>query len=140
MISRKVGGEQLLLLFALFAASCSARPELLQEQNLGYYRGFLKGAFVGVQSVLSLAGYYEDEVVKKSMEGELVIDEEDEENQTEVKVVGLGLGRTGITSVTIALEILGYTVGESRLCLCARPSSLTRIIENIKCTTTNSQN
>jgi len=56
-------------------------------------------------------GYYEDEDVKEALEtGELMINEEDEEHQTEIKIVGLGLGRTGTTSLAIALEILGYQV------------------------------
>ena len=37
-----------------------------------------------------------------------VIDPADEEDQTEIKIVGLGLGRTGTTSLVVALEILGY--------------------------------
>lgn len=99
------------LLLLAFVFSCSARPEVLQEQNLGYCTAFAKGAYVGYESVKALLGGYENEDVKDSMEGgELIINEEDEEHQTEMKVVGLGLGRTGTTSVTMALEILGYTV------------------------------
>ena len=91
--------------------SCEARPEVLQEQNLSYHRAFLKGMHVGFESLLALAGFDEEDSVKESLRSDtLIIDEEDEENQTEIKVVGLGLGRTGTTSVVMALELLGYQV------------------------------
>mmetsp|Transcript_17068 Transcript_17068/g.24027 ORF Transcript_17068/g.24027 Transcript_17068/m.24027 type:complete len:340 (+) Transcript_17068:78-1097(+) len=90
---------------------CEARPTILQEQNLNYYHAFLQGMHVGFQSVLALAGYYEEEDVKKGLETEsILVQEEDEEDQTSIQVIGLGLGRTGTTSLVMALEILGYTV------------------------------
>lgn len=99
-----------ILLVQLFARTTCARPTLLQEQNVNYYRSFLRGTYVGFHTLLSLTGYYESEEVKESLSsGELVIDEETEENQTSMQIVGLGLGRTGTTSLVIALEILGYT-------------------------------
>jgi len=90
----------------------SARPTNLQEQKIGYSKGFLQGAYVGFQTLLALSGFYEEDEVKQGMgeDGELIIDEENEENQTEIQIVGLGLGRTGTTSLVMALEILGYTV------------------------------
>ncbi len=88
-----------------------ARPSNIQEQNLSYFSSFLQGCHTGFETLLSLTGYYEDEDVKEALQtGELMINEEDEENQTEIKIVGLGLGRTGTTSVVMALEMLGYTV------------------------------
>ena len=99
------------LLLLAFMVSCSARPKVLQEQNIGYYKAFAQGAHVGYESVMALMGIYENEVVKESMKGgKLIINEIDEQHQTEMKVIGIGLGRTGTTSVAIALEILGYTV------------------------------
>mmetsp|Transcript_25072 Transcript_25072/g.35837 ORF Transcript_25072/g.35837 Transcript_25072/m.35837 type:complete len:280 (+) Transcript_25072:120-959(+) len=55
-------------------------------------------------------GYYESEEVKEGMaSGELIIDEEEDvDDQTQIQVVGLGLGRTGTTSLVMALEMLGY--------------------------------
>ena len=56
-------------------------------------------------------GFYESDQVKQSIQsGKLVIDAEDEEDQTEIQLVGLGLGRTGTTSLVMALEQLGYSV------------------------------
>ena len=52
-------------------------------------------------------GYYEGEEVKLGLDTDsFVIDPADEEDQTEIKIVGLGLGRTGTTSLVVALEIL----------------------------------
>ena len=66
---------------------------------------------MGFQTLLALLGFYEDEEVKSNLNSKtLDINEEDEENQTTIQIVGLGLGRTGTTSVTMALEMLGYTV------------------------------
>lgn len=87
------------------------RPAILQEQAIGYYTNFFKGCGVGFQSLLSLMGYYEDEDVKANLVSEtLDVDAADEEDQTSIQIVGLGLGRTGTTSLAMALEILGYTV------------------------------
>ena len=97
------------LTFLSALQSASARPEILQEQELGHYRSFFDGAYVGFTSLLALMGYYEEEEVKLGLKTDsLIIDPEDEENQTEIKIVGLGLGRTGTTSLVVALEILGY--------------------------------
>lgn len=98
--------------FLALYSTVSARPTNLQEQNIGYSQSFLQGTYVGFQTLLALAGFYEEDEVKQGMaeDSELVIDAEDEEDQTEIKIVGLGLGRTGTTSLAMALEILGYTV------------------------------
>ena len=91
--------------------SCSARPQTLQEQNLGYYKSLFQGAHVGFETLLALMGYYEEDEVKEGMSSDtLIINPVNEEDQTEIKLVGLGLGRTGTTSVVTALEILGYSV------------------------------
>merc|ERR1712238_349353 len=91
-----------------------ARPTNQQEQNNGHLKSLLQGAFVGYETILSLLGYYEDEEVKANIdlkEGEMPnIDPADEIDQTKMQIVGLGLGRTGTTSVAMALEYLGYTV------------------------------
>ena len=100
-----------LLLLQHYQQTAFARPSILQEQNLNYYKAFLQGVHVGFDSFIALMGYYESDEVKQGIEsGELVIDEEEEQNQTQIKIVGLGLGRTGTTSVVMALEILGYNV------------------------------
>ena len=100
-----------LVLLATNASLCSARPQIIQEQNVHYNINFLKGCYVGFQTLLALLGFYEDEEVKSNLNSKtLDINEEDEENQTTIQIVGLGLGRTGTTSVTMALEMLGYTV------------------------------
>ena len=66
---------------------------------------------MGVQTLLSLLGHYEDEDVKANLASKtLNVDEAEEEDQTSIQVAGLGLGRTGSTSLAIALEILGFTV------------------------------
>lgn len=90
---------------------CSARPKILEEQNLGYYKSFSQGGYVGFQTFLALCGYYEEEEVKEGLStNTLLVDPVKKEDQTEIKLVGLGLGRTGTTSLVIALEILGYKV------------------------------
>ena len=91
--------------------SASTRPKILQEQNLGYYRSLFNGTHVGFETLLSLMGYYEGHEVKEGLDTDsLIIDTADEEDQTEIKIVGLDLGRTGTTSGVAALEILGYAV------------------------------
>lgn len=88
-----------------------ARPSNLQEQNDAYWKNMFVGTFDGFETLLALMGYYEEEEVKESLNsGELNISEEDEDDQTTIQIVGLGLGRTGTTSLAIALEILNYTV------------------------------
>ena len=90
---------------------CSGRPAILQEQTIGYYTNFFKGCWVGVETLLSLLGYDEDEVVKANLVSEtLDVNAADEGNQTSIQIAGLGLGRTGSTSLSMALEILGFTV------------------------------
>ena len=92
-------------------STCSARPLTLQEQNKGHYKSLLQGAHVGFETLLGLMGYYEEDDVKENKDSDfLKANEVDKEDQTEIKVVGLGLGRTGTTSIAMALEILGYTV------------------------------
>ena len=92
-------------------STCSARPLTLQEQNKGHYKSLLQGAHVGFETLLALMGYYEEDDVKENKDSDfLKANEVDKEDQTEIKVVGLGLGRTGTTSIAMALEILGYTV------------------------------
>jgi len=95
--------------------STSARPTNLQEQKQANWKSSLEGYYVGFTTLLSLMGYDEDEEVKDYMNGgkerELKIDAmENEDDQTTIQIVGLGLGRTGTTSLAIALEILNYTV------------------------------
>jgi len=95
------------------AQSSDARPSILDEQNLGYYQGFIKGSYVGFESLLALAGFYEDEDVKDNLnsnEESFEVHAEEKESQTHIKIAGLGLGRTGTTSLVMALEILGYVV------------------------------
>ena len=95
------------LTFLSALQSTSARPNTLQEQQLGHYRGLFKGAYVGLETLISLMGYYAEEEVKLGLDTDsLIIDPADEEDQTEIKIVGLGLGRTGTTSLVVALEIL----------------------------------
>lgn len=90
---------------------CMARPTDLHEQKQGYYKSLFNGAYVGFETFLSLVGYYEDDEVKRGLaQDTFTINEVDVEDQTEIKVVGLGLGRTGTTSLVIALEMLSYTV------------------------------
>ena len=109
MVNLKVAAATLLLL--AHVNLCSGRPAILQEQTIGYYTNFFKGCGVGVETVLSLLGYYEDEVVKANLASKtLDVDAADEEDQTSIQIAGLGLGRTGSTSLSMALEILGFTV------------------------------
>ena len=91
---------------------CSyARPEISNENDRRNYINFIDGLQVGIETFLSLLGYYEEEAVRNGVRNELLdINPVGEESQTEIKIVGLGLGRTGTTSLVMALEILGYTV------------------------------
>lgn len=110
MFNLKVAASATLLLLARVNL-CSGRPAILQEQTIGYYTNFFKGCWVGVGTALSLLGYYEDEVVKANLASEtLDVNAADEEDQTSIQIAGLGLGRTGSTSLSMALEILGFTV------------------------------
>ncbi len=80
---------------ALSLQSVFARPKFIQEQDLAYYKRFLHGCHDGFETLLSMLGCYEDEEVKEALESEtLIINAKDEEHQTEIKIVGLGLGRT----------------------------------------------
>lgn len=99
----------------------SARPSLLQEQNENYLMNLVRGAHVGVETLLSLMGYYEEDTVEEcnhltahtvtsSMNTFIEDAAQDANDQTHIQIVGLGLGRTGTTSLVIALEMLGYAV------------------------------
>jgi hypothetical protein len=91
----------------------SARPTNLQEQKQANWKSALEGICVGFETLKALMGYYQDEDVDTYFNegGVLTIDAmENEEDQTTIQIVGLGLGRTGTTSLAIALEILKYTV------------------------------
>lgn len=112
MLWSRIIATSMVVFLVLCPPAIWARPTNLQEQKIGYNKSFLQGMYVGFETMLALAGFYEEDEVKQGMaeDGELIIDEEDEENQTEIKIVGLGLGRTGTTSLVMALEILGYTV------------------------------
>ena len=110
MFNLKVAASATLLLLA-HVNLCFGRPAILQEQTIGYYTNFFKGCWVGVETVLSLLGYYEDGVVKANLASKtLDVNAADEEDQTSIQIAGLGLGRTGSTSLSMALEILGFTV------------------------------
>ena len=51
--------------------------------------------------------YYEEEEVKLGLDTDsLIIDPADEEDQTEIKIVGLCPGRTGTNSRVVELEML----------------------------------
>jgi len=93
--------------------SSSARPTNLQEQKQADWKSVLKGVYVGFETLVALMGYDQDEEVNAYMndDGDLTIGAmENEEDQTTIQIVALGLGRTGSTSLAIALEILKYTV------------------------------
>ena len=57
---------------------------------------------VGVETLIS---HMEDEETET-----LLVEDVDEQDKTQMQIVGLGLGRTGTTSLAMALEIIGYTV------------------------------
>eukprot|EP00580_Thalassiosira_gravida_P005143 CAMPEP_0201655104 /NCGR_PEP_ID=MMETSP0493-20130528/45838_1 /ASSEMBLY_ACC=CAM_ASM_000838 /TAXON_ID=420259 /ORGANISM="Thalassiosira gravida, Strain GMp14c1" /LENGTH=362 /DNA_ID=CAMNT_0048131681 /DNA_START=79 /DNA_END=1167 /DNA_ORIENTATION=+ len=95
------------------AQSSNARPSTLDEQSLSYFQGFIKGSYVGFESLLALAGFYENDDVKNNLnsnEESFQVHANEKESQTHIKIAGLGLGRTGSTSLVMALEILGYVV------------------------------
>lgn len=97
------------LLFSL--KTVSARPNDFNEQSRNKYLQYLDGVYVGFETLLALMGYYETDEVKTGVSNEkVIINPASIESQTEIKVVGLGLGRTGTTSLALALEILGYKV------------------------------
>jgi len=103
--------HQLLLALLLLAGKCAARPTVLQEQHLSYPWAFLKGAYVGYQTLLSLLGFDEEEEVIKDPDVayEDIVHPAEPEDQTTIQIAGLGLARTGSTSLVVALEHLGYT-------------------------------
>jgi len=106
----------LLYMQLLLSPCCSARPHNLEEQKQGQVQNFFVGFFDGYSTVKAFLGHYEDETVKSNLEhmndsehsSFTIGAEEHEKDQTTMKVFGLGLGRTGTTSLVIALEILGY--------------------------------
>jgi hypothetical protein len=102
-----------LLLASFFSdVVVEARPSMLQENQLPYWKAFLLGMEVGWESVLALMGYYEDKKVSEAVLSHTIASNEDDTTttSTSVTVVGLGMGRTGSTSLAMALEHLGYTV------------------------------
>mmetsp|Transcript_51835 Transcript_51835/g.58756 ORF Transcript_51835/g.58756 Transcript_51835/m.58756 type:complete len:354 (-) Transcript_51835:173-1234(-) len=106
----------LLLLINLhwLSSYCSARPHKLEEQKQQTVHTFFEGAYEGFLTVKAFLGHYEDETVKYNLEHNnndapfQVGAQKDKKDQTVMKVFGVGLGRTGTTSLVIALEILGY--------------------------------
>mmetsp|Transcript_17146 Transcript_17146/g.30805 ORF Transcript_17146/g.30805 Transcript_17146/m.30805 type:complete len:342 (+) Transcript_17146:219-1244(+) len=112
LFARRPTNSTFMLSALIFAApSSDARPSILEEQHLGYYRSFVEGSYVGLQSLLALTGFYEEDNVKRNLHSESFnVNANEKDSQTEIKVAGLGLGRTGSTSLVMALEILGYVV------------------------------
>jgi len=112
LFARRPTNSTFMLSALIFAApSSDARPSILEEQHLGYYRSFVEGSYVGLQSLLALIGFYEEDNVKRNLHSESFnVNAKEKDSQTEIKVAGLGLGRTGSTSLVMALEILGYVV------------------------------
>jgi len=107
----RTAAVSLCILCAFFFPVSSARPSNLQEQNESDFKSLLRGTYIGFETLLALLGYYEEDEVKESRESEnLVIGAVEDEDQTTMQVVGLGLGRTGTTSVVMAMEMLGYIV------------------------------
>ena len=84
--------------------------QLIVEQNQAYYKSFFEGVLVGCESLCALmVGYSEDEAVQQNLaHGTFTINEEDVEDRSETKIVGLSLGRTGTISLIIAFEMIGY--------------------------------
>ena len=76
----------------------------------------LRGTAVGFETLLALMGLWEERSVKKNMSSAATLDINPvaERDQTTIQVAGLGLGRTGSTSLVVALEILGYLGGARR--------------------------
>ena len=84
---------------------CTGRPSNAQE-NLedSYTVKWLRGAYVGCETLLALMGYYDEDSTA------LETEHFDSHALTTMQVVGMGLGRTGTTSLAMALEMLGYSV------------------------------
>ena len=101
----------LLAIMATLPRPCAARPEVLQEQHLFYPWAFLKGAYVGYETLLSLLGFDALEAVihDDDVAFDDIVHPAPPEDQTTLQIVGLGLARTGSTSLVMALEQLGYT-------------------------------
>jgi len=103
----------LLLILSLLSLAdpADARPTNLREQEESNVVSLFKGAYVGWTTALSLMGYYEDDAVKDNLlHQRLDINAApDQDDRTTVQIVGLGLGRTGTTSLVVALDLLGYT-------------------------------
>jgi len=84
------------LLLCLAAPCCLARPTNLQEQNFGQLKNLFLGIVTGFETFVALMGYDEEDGVKENMDSDtLEINPADEHDQTEIKIAGLGLGRTG---------------------------------------------
>uniref|UniRef100_A0A7S1BTH5 Sulfotransferase domain-containing protein n=1 Tax=Corethron hystrix TaxID=216773 RepID=A0A7S1BTH5_9STRA len=104
-------GLCLLCMAASFPAF--ARPTNFQEINESKVKRFLNGASVGIETVLELMGFgyqYDEDGLESTSIEDLVNKNHDNENATTIQVAVLGLGRTGTTSLALAMEMLGYTV------------------------------
>ena len=88
------------LALVLATSSITARPTDLQEASSSVWTRLWSGGWAGIDIFLALAGYYDN-----------FADVSNERNEaTSMQVAVVGLGRTGTTSLALALEILGYKV------------------------------
>jgi hypothetical protein len=86
-----------------------ARPTNFQEHSESKAKRFWMGSWVGVETVLAFLGYYHV-VYDETTPEENCQSKSGGWDPTAIQVVGVGLGRTGSTSLALALEYLGYTV------------------------------
>ena len=81
------------LLLCAITNQVSSRSFEIQEQNESYWTKFFKGVLVGVEDLID---FMRDEETEN-----MIVDSFDEKDRTEIQVVGIGLGRTGTTSVVM---------------------------------------
>eukprot|EP00729_Bicosta_minor_P001771 gene1771-14111_t len=107
-------------------ASVAGRPTDFDEASTSYMHRFVTGMSVGLGDIITFTGVFAkeedkvrdnadvdfyrqwyDEALNKGMHTKL-LDAQPKSKQSTIQVVGLGLGRTGSTSVALALGKLGF--------------------------------
>ena len=90
-----------LFLLAITTPHGYARPTDSQEALSSLPTRIFSGAWAGVTTILAFLGHYDDDDDCENLE---------DKDSTYIQVTAVGLGRTGSTSLAIALEELGYRV------------------------------
>jgi len=96
------------------ASSCVfGRPTNFQEIDKSKFARFLAGTLEGFETVRALMGFYgegNEKDFKNDFKNDRFDNDRIDNSATTIQVAVLGLGRTGTTSLALAMETLGYRV------------------------------